>query len=75
MTLLANRYPQLLGIGIDETTVLVVQKSRAEVVGKGKVFFYDRRQPVEKGQPDYIAVDAGKTFDFAGRKVVAPAVK
>ena len=29
--------PQLLGIGIDETTAIVVQKSVAEVVGRGKV--------------------------------------
>jgi cyanophycinase len=70
MTQLANRYPQLLGIGIDEATAVIVQKSEAQIVGRGKVFFYDRNRPVTPGQPDYIAVEAGRTFDLARRKII-----
>ncbi len=33
--------PDLLGIGLDEGTALVVQGDRAEVVGGGEVLFYD----------------------------------
>lgn len=41
MSLLVKTYPQLLGIGIDEGTAIVVKQSVAEVVGKGNVAFYD----------------------------------
>ena len=34
-------HPDLLGIGLDEGTALVVQGDRAEVVGGGEVLFYD----------------------------------
>jgi hypothetical protein len=30
----------MLGIGIDEATAIIVRKSTAEIVGKGRVFFY-----------------------------------
>ncbi len=70
MTELVDRYPQLLGIGIDETTALVVQQSVAEVVGKGQVYFYDRSRPVVEGEPDYVALPAGQRFDLASRKAI-----
>ncbi len=36
MTALVKTYPQLLGIGIDESTAIVVQGSVAEVMGAGR---------------------------------------
>lgn len=45
MTSLIQTYPQLLGIGIDESTALIVQGHVAEVVGAGKVAFYDAQSP------------------------------
>jgi cyanophycinase len=39
-------YPQLLGLGIDEDTALVVHGSIGEVVGKGGVTFVDGRDTV-----------------------------
>lgn len=64
MTTLVDTYPQLLGIGIDEATAIVVKKSEATVVGRGKVFFYDRNQPVVPGEDDFIALKAGEKFDL-----------
>ena len=75
MTQLMSRYPQLLGIGLDEATAIIVQKSEAEVVGRGRVFFYDRRLPVVADQPDYIALPAGSKYDLATRVVVVDATK
>lgn len=69
MTQLVNRYPQMLGIGIDETTAIIVQKSNAEVVGKGQVFFYDRKKQKPWDDPDYVALAAGGVYDLAKRKV------
>lgn len=71
MTSLMERYPQLLGIGIDETTAIVVQENIAEVVGKNRVCFYDRRQPVPAEGPDYQAVEAGGKYDLVARKVLS----
>ncbi len=70
MTSLVNRYPQLLGIGIDEATAIVVVQSNARVVGKGRVHFYDRRRPVVPGEDDFIALEEGSVFDMASRSVV-----
>lgn len=70
MTQLVNRYPQLLGIGLDEGTAIIVTRSQAEVVGRGKVHFYDRNQPVVPGTDDFLALESGSIFDLAGRKVV-----
>lgn len=67
MTQLVNRYPQLLGIGIDEATALTVVGSKATVSGRGKVYFYDRRQTVILDRPDYVALAAGQAFDLVTR--------
>ena len=70
MTALMKTYPQFLGIGIDETTGIVVKGHVADVVGKGKAHFYDRRQPVVDGQPDYEAVADGGRYDLKLRQVL-----
>ena len=70
MSQLVNRYPQLLGIGLDEATALIVQQSKAEVVGKGRVYFYDRTKPVVEGQDDFTALGAGSVYELSERKVV-----
>ena len=70
MTQLVDRYPQLLGIGIDEGTAIIVQKSMGKVVGKGKVHFYDRTQPVIPGKDDFIALPKESVFDLANRTIV-----
>jgi cyanophycinase len=72
MTALMKAYPQLLGIGIDEATALVVKGHVAEVVGKNKVQFYDRNKPVKEGGPDYEVVGPGGRYDLKARKVLPP---
>lgn len=73
MTQLVNRYPQLLGVGLDEATAIIVQKSVAEVVGRGKAHFYDRNLPVYPDRPDFVALPAGSSYDLAERKVIKDA--
>jgi cyanophycinase len=70
MTLLMKTYPQLLGIGLDESTALVVQKSAAEVVGANHVHFYDYQHPPADSDKDYVALTAGQVFDLKARKIV-----
>jgi cyanophycinase len=70
MTKLMATYPQLLGIGLDEATAIVVKGHVAEVMGRGKAHFYDRRKPVDKDKPDYEAFSAGERYDLKDRKVL-----
>lgn len=70
MSQLVDRYPQLLGIGIDESTALIVQKSIANVVGDGDVYFYDHGKTAEDSEADYIKLPKGSVYDLAKRQVV-----
>lgn len=68
---LVDRYPQLLGIGLDEATAIIVQGREAEVVGRGAAHFYDRRKPVEPGQSDHDSYAAGRRYDLVERRAIA----
>ena len=64
---LTQAHPRLLGIGIDESTALIVRKKIGAVAGKGKVFFYDNRTG---SNPKQIAIPNGGRFNLTARKVV-----
>ena len=74
MTALMDKYPQFLGIGLDESTTMVVQGHTAEIMGPGKVYFYDRRQVTADDDPDYDTAAAGDKYDLHERKII-PAEK
>jgi cyanophycinase len=60
MELLKRTYPQLLGIGIDEGTAVIVRGTKAEVMGPATVSFYP---PGDKdSQPTVLK--AGETYDL-----------
>jgi cyanophycinase len=71
MSELISKYPQYLGIGIDESTAIVVKEHRAEVVGKGHVAFYDAGRRKLENQPDYLSLSSGQSYDLVSRSVVA----
>lgn len=56
-------HPELLGIGIDEGTAIVVEGHRFRVIGPGKVAIY------EKGKPYYF-LSSGDVFDWKHRRRV-----
>lgn len=70
MTRLKAAFPQLLGIGIDESTALIVRGHVARVVGRHAVRFYHRRKPTGAGQSDHQVVRAGQRYDLRARRVV-----
>lgn len=55
-----EKHPELLGIGIDESTAIVVTGDRFEVIGGSKVAIY------EAGKPYYF-LQAGDKFDLTRR--------
>ena len=70
MTTVMQRFPQLLGIGIDESTALVVRGQTAEVIGAGKAHFYNYRSRPPTCEPDFTAVEAGGRYDLVERKTL-----
>jgi cyanophycinase len=56
-------HPELLGIGIDEDTAIVVQDGRLRVIGASRVAIY------EKGKP-YFFLSPGDRFDLKARRRV-----
>lgn len=72
MTGVMRSFPQILGIGIDEATALVVHGQTADILGRGNAQFYDYRHAPLPGKADYIVVKPGERFDLVERKVLAP---
>jgi cyanophycinase len=68
MSRLVKNHPQLLGIGLDEDTALIVRGHTAEVVGQNEVHFFDRTKPTAEGEPDYISVGTGGKYDLKARR-------
>jgi len=69
MALLKKTFPQLLGIGIDEGTCMIVRESQAEIIGPGQVAFFDR--PVDSDSiEEHTSLVAGQIYDLTLRKVV-----
>ena len=63
-----KRFPELLGIGLDEDTAIVVQGDRFEVLGSSKVAIYDPRYAPVAGEKPYYFLKAGDRFDLETRR-------
>ena len=72
MTSVMRRHPQILGIGIDEATAVIVQGETAQILGQGNAHFYDYRNRAAAAEaPDYIAVKAGEKFNLVKREKIS----
>ncbi|MDG1853219.1 MAG: cyanophycinase [Verrucomicrobiales bacterium] len=65
-----DRFPQILGIGIDEGTALIVKGPVGLVQGKGQVHFYNRRRETKGEDKDYESVGSGGRYQLVQRKVL-----
>jgi cyanophycinase len=64
-------HPELLGIGIDENTAIVVQGDRFEVIGESYVLIFDNQKTVgEEGRFYFLA--PGDRFDLSSREATRP---
>jgi len=66
---LVKKYPQMLGIGIDESTALIVNGQQGRVVGNAAVSFYDLRSETE-GEFKPVILKVGESYDLKSRKRV-----
>lgn len=62
-----DKYPQLLGIGIDEDTAIVVAGDRFDVIGKSYVVVYSNK-PIVGANGRFYFLGAGDRFDMKERK-------
>jgi cyanophycinase len=60
-------HPELLGIGLDEGTAILVRGDRAEVIGRSLAAFYNTADA--NGRPYYF-LKSGDVFDLGERRVV-----
>jgi cyanophycinase len=60
-------YPELLGIGIDENTAIVVHDDQFEVIGDGHVDIFDARSPSGK---KLVTLSRGQKFDLRKRMTI-----
>jgi len=65
-------HPELLGIGIDENTALVVQGDEADVIGASYVLVYDNRTSVGDAGGRFYFLAPGDRFDLATREARRP---
>ncbi|NKB88452.1 MAG: hypothetical protein GKS06_09540 [Acidobacteria bacterium] len=65
--------PHLLGLGISESTAVVVHGDRFEVVGVGDVAVHDNTRDYDAEARPYFLLSAGDAFDMRERAVAAPA--
>jgi cyanophycinase len=64
-------HPDLLGIGIDENTAIVVQGDRFDVIGQGYVAIYDHRSQLDSGGKFYFLAP-GDRFNLGTREASRP---
>ena len=71
LTEIIEAHPELLGIGIDEDTAIVVQGDKFEVIGKSYVAIYDQQNRVDTGKGFYL-LSPGDIFDLKARQPYRP---
>lgn len=69
MTSLKKKHPHMVGIGIDESTALIVQGTTMEVVGQNQVSIFDRAASMD-ADCEYEVVKAGQKYDFKQHRLM-----
>jgi cyanophycinase len=66
LTPLIAAHPDLLGLGVDEGTAIVVHGNKFEVIGTGKVAIYDGKD--HEGR-SYYYLSRGQNFNLKTRRI------
>lgn len=64
-------YPELLGIGIDENTAIVVQEDQFEVIGQSYIAIYDHNRQLDSGGRFYFLAP-GDRYNLKTREPFRP---
>lgn len=72
-----EKFPEMLGIGIDERTAIIVKHDRFEVIGVSYVAIYDAGQWKKQKEKDgkinhpFFYLGSGQQFDLKNRKLIS----
>jgi cyanophycinase len=61
------RYPDLIGIGIDENTAIVLHDDQFEVMGRGRISVFDSNSVTRK---KYLTLSRGQRFDLRTHTII-----
>ena len=64
--------PNLIGIGLDEATAILVQKDTLQVIGKSYVAIYDYNTIIHNEAAPFFFLSDGQKYDLRNRKVILP---
>ena len=64
-----KRFPNLLGIGLSESTAIVVTGDRFEVIGKWKVAIHDNTRVYQPWEKPYYVLSPGDVYDMKKRTI------
>jgi cyanophycinase len=64
-----KKYPELLGIGLSESTAIVVKGDRFEVMGAWKVAVHDNQKAYQPWEKPYYVLSAGDVYNMKSRRV------
>ena len=67
-----SKHPDLLGIGLDEGTAIIVTQDRFEVLGASKVAIYDAQHEPKTDEKRHYFLESGEYFDMLSREKVKP---
>lgn len=66
-----DKFPDYIGIGLSESTAIVVRGDRFEIVGKGDVAVHDRTRARATDAPAFIKLGPGTAYDMKRRDTVS----
>jgi cyanophycinase-like exopeptidase len=69
---LKARYPDLIGVGLNDSTALVVRGTKMRVLGKNPVKILDRQPKDPADYPEYSLVNPGECYDLSDRRRSMP---
>jgi cyanophycinase len=69
LTPVIRKWPDLLGIGLSESTAIIVKGDRFEVIGAWKVAVHDNTRLYQPWEKPYFVLSAGDVYNMKTRKV------
>lgn len=68
MAQLKKTYPEMIGLGVDESTAMIVRGSTVQVVGQHNVTIFDRPAESQSNTPEFAVLRSGERYDFRQRR-------
>jgi cyanophycinase len=69
LTPVIQKYPQLLGIGLSESTAIIVKGDRFEVMGAWKVAVHDNTRLYQPWEKPYFVLSTGDVYNMKTRRI------